>query len=217
MKGNLLGTILKILSTVLIVVNSVLSIGTAYIVFAPDDFPKPFYLVYAYDDGAQYPATVEGSNPSGGQTTGDSHGTTSTKTTSTSKTTPAPESPAAGSVTPGTGIMVPMGAQIINLAEPTGKRYVRVSVVLEFAPEVDLSKVSAEVKTEKLAEFNTAIETKKALINDIIITTISVKTYQQLYTSEGKEALRQEILTKVNEKLKGYHVIAVYFSEFVVD
>jgi hypothetical protein len=46
--------------------------------------------------------------------------------------TPAPE--AAHEIIPGEGIMLNMSTKIINLVDPTGRKYIRVTIVAEFAP-----------------------------------------------------------------------------------
>ena len=45
---KILGLVGKILLIMMVVTSSLLSLAMAYIVFAPDDLPKPFYLSYLY-------------------------------------------------------------------------------------------------------------------------------------------------------------------------
>jgi flagellar basal body-associated protein FliL len=54
------------------------------------------------------------------------------------------------------------------------------------------------------------------IINDIIITQISTKDFASIYTSEGKEQLRSELIHILDEKLDEYTVLNVYFTEFVM-
>jgi flagellar FliL protein len=49
-----------------------------------------------------------------------------------------------------------------------------------------------------------------------VITLLSTKTYEDLYTADGKEKLRLEILEILSEKLHGLKIISIYFTEFVV-
>jgi len=53
-------------------------------------------------------------------------------------------------------------------------------------------------------------------MDDTVITLLSTKTYEDLYTAEGKEKLRAEIMQILPEKLVDLHLIAIYFTEFVV-
>ena len=45
--GKILNVIVKILVIVVLGATAVLSLTMAYIMFAPDTFPKPFHLAYA--------------------------------------------------------------------------------------------------------------------------------------------------------------------------
>src|SRR6266540_2366875 len=107
--------VFKILAIILMAVTSILSLATAYIVFAPDNLPKPFQLVY------QYPTPSPTLTHAGGLL---------------GNKTPAAEAAAPTKVVkPGEGLMVNMSTKIINLSDPSGRKYIRVTVVLEFYPE----------------------------------------------------------------------------------
>jgi flagellar FliL protein len=127
----------------------------------------------------------------------------------------APSAPV--KIKPGQGLMVDTGTKIVNLVDPTGRRYLRVGIVLEFAPE-DLTfyTMEGEEKALFLEEFNSELNAKLPVINDIVITILSIQTYDSVYTAEGKEALRNKIMETINTQLPEYRVIFVYFTEFVV-
>ena len=44
----------------------------------------------------------------------------------------------------------------------------------------------------------------------------SSKTFESIYTTEGKDKLREEIRQLVNEKRPHLNVIAIYYAEVVV-
>jgi flagellar basal body-associated protein FliL len=191
--SSILNIVLRILATVVLLMVALLSIATAYIVLAPDTMPKPFYLQY-------YMPTVVPTSEA------------------TPTVTPSPTPLPIIDVKPGEGLMVNSGTKIVNLADPTGKKYIRVTVVLEFAPtNPNYLNMTAEEKTAYTTEFNTEVTAKMPLIDDTIITLLSTKTFDTLYTADGKENLRAEILERVNSRLEGSHVLAIYFTEFVVD
>ena len=199
---KIINLVLRILAIVVLVFVLAGMGLTAYIVFAPDTMPKPFYLT---DEAAATP-TAE-------------HGDATT--------------PAAGKITPtgrvieiqtleikpGEGIMVPVSTKIINLAEQGGKRYIRVSMTLEFAPgdAAAFLKMTGEAKTLFVEEFNTEINSKVPIIDDIIITLLSQKTFDDLYTALGKEELKKQIVEAINKQVPDVNVLAVYFTEFVVE
>jgi Flagellar basal body-associated protein FliL len=180
--------ILKILFRVVSVLASLIVVGvslaSAYIIFAPDNLPKPFYLQYLY------PTPIP---------TGDGM----TPIPVTPSPTPLPD------IKPGNGIMVNSGTKIINLADPTGRKYIRVTVVFEFAPtNGNYAQMTPEENAAYTTAFNAEVTAKMPLI--------STKTFDDLYTAQGKEAVRNEILDQVNQRLPEYHLISVYFTEFVV-
>jgi len=127
---------------------------------------------------------------------------------------------------PGSGVMVDTGTKIINLAEAGGNKYIRIDIVLEFAqpPEDTETEAAAGGEGEGEAAVVSAAETlsneitaRMPMINDTIITLLSSKTYQELYTAVGKEALRGELMQKLQAVLPEYQIIGVYFTEFVVE
>ncbi len=120
-------------------------------------------------------------------------------------------------IRPGEGLMFDTGSKIVNLIDPTGRKYLRLGIVLEFAP-TDLAyyTMPAEQKTVFEEEFSKEITLKQPIINDAIITLVSSKSFDSVYTAEGKEELRKEILEQINKQIPDQRVIYVYFTEFVV-
>jgi flagellar basal body-associated protein FliL len=202
---NILGLVTRVLVILLLVATTFLSLTMAYIMFAPDTFPKPFYLNYGYPNGGLVgtPVVV----PNG--TVVESHATPQANVEPTE---------VAVETKPGEGIMLDSGTKIINLTEVTGNKYIRVSITFEFAPaDEKYAEMKAEEKTAYLTEFTNELTAKLPVIDDVVITLLSTKTFDTLYTAAGKEDLRQELMLQVNERLPQYHVIAVYFTEFVVN
>jgi flagellar basal body-associated protein FliL len=197
--GQIINMVYKVLVSLALLVTAILTMVMSYIMFAPDELPKPFRLVY------QNPATSSGSLPvvafpSGGSAPA------------------ATQAPAA--VEPGQGLMVNMSSKIVNLADPSGRKYIKVTIALEFTPE------AVETKGKKSGEEGSATATPgpqlarifamMPMLDDLVITTLSTKTYEELYTADGKEALRKELLQKIDQRLPDLHILSVYFTEFVV-
>lgn len=186
---KILGIINRIAITFVLIVTVLLTLLVAYIIFAPDNLPKPFYLQYLYPTPA-----VAGAVPAG--------------------PTPVPTL----EVRPGEGIMIDTGSKIINLAEQDGHKYIRATVVIEFAPDnVTFPDMKEEEKAAYLTAFKTKIGEKTPLINDVIITTFSTKSFEMLYTAQGKEAIRQELLKLISSRMPEYRIISIYFTEFVIE
>lgn len=97
------------------------------------------------------------------------------------------------------GKVVPLETFIANLAQSKGRKIVKVNMELE----LDGDKVAEE------------IEKRKPQIRDIIIITLSSKTFEELSTREGKENLRVEIKDTINNFLTKGKIKNVFFTEFL--
>lgn len=90
---------------------------------------------------------------------------------------------------------------VVNLADTDSARYLKVKIELEIPSE--------EVAPE--------IEKRLPQISDQIIMLLSSKTYEEVSTVAGKQALKQAMLASINKGLKkDCQLLNVYFSEFVV-
>lgn len=194
-KKSILPKILQIFALVLMGIFSLTGLAAAYIIFAPDDLPKPFYLQYNYPTPVVIP---EG-------------------TSMMTEETATPE-PVAHDYLPGEGIMINTGTKIINLSDPVGRKYIRITIVIELAPnEEGFFEMPIEERTAYTAEFTSEVTSKLPVIEDAVITQISTKTFEELYTAQGKENLRLELSSLIMQRLPDYHVLSVYFTEFVVE
>lgn len=191
--------VLNVITQVILMITAILSLVTAYVVFAPDELPKPFRLVYDYETAFTTPeAHVATEAPAAAEET--TH-----------------EAVAAEEFKPGDGIMLNMSTKIINLLDPGGRKYIRVTVVVEFAPDnPEYESLPEEEKNAYLTEFNNKLNARLPIMDDTVITLLSTKTYEELYTAEGKEKLRLEIQEILAQKMPDLHIISIYFTEFVV-
>ncbi|MGP1562061.1 MAG: flagellar basal body-associated FliL family protein [Helicobacteraceae bacterium] len=98
------------------------------------------------------------------------------------------------------GPVVPLDHFIVNLADNSGRRYLKVKIQLELSGSGLMEEV----------------ENKTALIRDIIIRTLSSKTYEQVSTENGKIRLKDEIIGNINRKLIDGEVVNIFFTDFVV-
>ncbi|MCE1253012.1 MAG: flagellar basal body-associated FliL family protein [Anaerolineae bacterium] len=230
---GLLKTIAIVLAVIVFLATAITNLLMVYIIFAPDDAPKPFYLMYYLPgQSPQVPIAAIPTAEPAAENNQNAQNAHSGENTSEVSTTPGAEASAPiGDVMPGSGILIDSGSKIVNLADPGGRTFIRTSIVLEFAPNsteyFDTSEMASAggegstaaagtVKDAYVSNFKEELNTRLPVINDIIITVLSTKTYNQIYTSEGKEALRQEIMQAINSRLHEYKVIQVYFTDFVV-
>lgn len=98
------------------------------------------------------------------------------------------------------GTMFPIESFIVNLAGSEGKRFLKVTIDLELNKE----EAAEEVKT------------RLPQVKDSILVLLSSKTFEEVYTVQGKFKLRDEIISRTNSFLKTGKVKNIYFTEFVI-
>ena len=90
---------------------------------------------------------------------------------------------------------------IVNLLDPSGKRFLQVKITLE-------------VPDQKLEE---EIKKKEAIVKDTIISTLSGKTVEEVIVPEAKENLKKELLAKINERLGEEVISNIYITQYIVE
>ena len=101
---------------------------------------------------------------------------------------------------PDVGVMLTMDPFVVNLAGSKGKRFLKVTTTLELSsPEV-----------------NPEFEENLQKITDSILVLLSSKSFEDVYSVQGKFKLKDEITTRVNRFLVVGHVKDAYFTEFIV-
>ena len=98
------------------------------------------------------------------------------------------------------GPIYKLETMIVNLADQGGKRYLRITMELELN--------SPELTAE--------IDKRLPQLRDAVLMILPTKTYADIGTTQGKIALRDELMAKLNSFLKTGTVNTIYFSEFVV-
>jgi flagellar FliL protein len=100
----------------------------------------------------------------------------------------------------GIGPVFNLDSFIVNLSDQGGKRYLRITMGLELADAK-----AAEEMTKRLPQ-----------IRDSILMILPTRKVDDLQTSEGKNSLRTETISKLNELLGKDLVKKIYFTEFVI-
>ena len=89
---------------------------------------------------------------------------------------------------------------VVNLADPLGRRYLKLTVDVEMADQ----KAAEELRQA----------TPK--VRDAVILLLSSKTFADLSSVEGKIMLKNEIVERLNQVVAGSKVLRVYFTEMVI-
>lgn len=100
----------------------------------------------------------------------------------------------------GLGPLFKLDTFIVNLAGDSGTRYLKATMQFEIS--------SHELVRE--------LDGRTPQIRDLVLTLLSSKSYGDISTTGGKFALREEVVSRVNEILRTGEVRQVYFTEFVV-
>lgn len=98
------------------------------------------------------------------------------------------------------GVMYPLEPFTLNLLTEGGARYIKCTMQLEQSTEL----------------LQPELEKKMAIIRDVVIRTLTSKTFEEVSTSKGKERLKDELVSKINEILIDGFVKNIYFTDFVV-
>nr|BDT29627.1 flagellar basal body-associated FliL family protein [Bacteriovorax sp. HI3] len=100
------------------------------------------------------------------------------------------------------GLMYPIDPFTANLAQGDGpKRYIRISLVLKFTKDTKKEEVDA----------------RKPQISDAIISMLNAKKPEELLKREGKEYLKEEIKTAINNFLIDGHLEDIYYVGFQIN
>ena len=98
------------------------------------------------------------------------------------------------------GIIHEMDPFIVNLLGDRGKRYLK-------------AKLDLEVENEHV---NSELKKRTPQLRDAILLLLTSKTFEDVDKPEGKIQLRNELIARINQLLKGGTVRTLYFTEFVV-
>lgn len=89
---------------------------------------------------------------------------------------------------------------VVNLADPKGKRYLKVKIAIE------LETIEASEKAAK-------VEPK---LRDMVIMMLTSLGFEEVMTPEGKIRIRDELLERFNQIMRPDRIKNIYFTEFVV-
>lgn len=112
----------------------------------------------------------------------------------------APKEGGHGGATAGVASVYPLEPFIVNIYDGQELRYLKVKVEIEMA--------SPEVKTD--------LDARVAPIRDTILVLLSAKTLQDIQDAQGKNQLKEEILSSINKIIPPGKIAKVYFTDFVV-
>ncbi len=98
------------------------------------------------------------------------------------------------------GQLVPLPVFLVNLADPLGRRYLKLGLEVEVRdPEAQAALTKYEAK-----------------IKDTLLLLLSSKSYDSLSTMQDKMELKGEIVDRLNQIIGNGSVLRVYITEMVI-
>ena len=98
------------------------------------------------------------------------------------------------------GPLYNLDTMIVNLADRGGQRYLRLTMALELSDP----------------DAVTTVEGRLPQVRDAVLMILPTKTFEDISTTNGKVALRSEMMEKINSLMTKGRVNNIYFTEFVV-
>ena len=189
----------------------------AYTFLAPDTMPKPL-KVRIEPPSAEAAAEGEASHGAEEASAASGHGSEGAASEHAGEV-PIPPVTAGRvrAMEPGWGIMYELEPKVVNLAEPGGLRYLQASIVLEVLPLVgDYYELEGEERALADEEFHGKIDAFRPIIDDLVMSILSSKTFNDISTIEGKQALKEQLTAALNKALGYDGILNIYFTEFVI-
>jgi len=109
------------------------------------------------------------------------------------------EIPEAEDANEGPPVMMDIDNITVNLADTDQSRFLRIKIKLEVRNEEAQAKVSANM----------------VKINDLVLTVLASKKFSEIRTPQGKYALKEDLIYRMNRAVGGKPIKAIYFTDFV--
>ena len=97
------------------------------------------------------------------------------------------------------GNTIKMDPLVVNLNEPSGRHYLKTTVILEVGKKEWVEEVQKQIPS----------------IMDMMIMALSDKNLAELQTPQSKEEIRKELLAKAQKTPAGAMIKHIYFDEFL--
>jgi Flagellar basal body-associated protein len=99
------------------------------------------------------------------------------------------------------GKVVPMPPFTVNLADPLGRRLIKITLSLEVASEPVIEELKAQ----------------QPRVRDAVIMLLSSKTYADIATQDSKLVLKSELTSRLNQILGGQKIVQVFITDLIIN
>jgi flagellar basal body-associated protein FliL len=115
------------------------------------------------------------------------------------------------------GVMVVLEDKVVNLLKGGDYRYAKVGVTIEVRPEsADFYKLKGEARVVAEKELVKGYEAALPLMLDAVGQTVGSRTSTDLGTPEGRATLKEDVHKAMGGILGEEEVLAVYFTDLVM-
>ena len=115
------------------------------------------------------------------------------------------------------GVMVAMDERVVNLLKGGDYRYAKIGVTVELRPEkADFYALTGEARATAEKEADAQYDSAMPLMLDAVGRTVGAKTSTDLGTPDGREALKSELRAAIGAIVGDREVLAVYFTDLVM-
>lgn len=117
-----------------------------------------------------------------------------------------------------TGPIKNLGPFVVNLGTLGNQHYLRISLSLDFLVRDPQFVGKNHTDREKwLTEFKTELKNIEPVLKDVVVTTLSSRSPEELNGLPGKEELKAELTARFNQHFSEKAVVhQVYFTDFVI-
>jgi flagellar FliL protein len=115
------------------------------------------------------------------------------------------------------GMLYPTRERIVNLADTGILRYLKVTLVLEvFDPENPKGEAKGGEEKKGKEELPKDLRPKLPVMEDRITAILSARTATELMSADGKQRLKDDLRDGLNQVLQEDRILAVYFTDFII-
>lgn len=113
----------------------------------------------------------------------------------------------------------PLGDFVVNLADLSGSRFLKLSITAKLFSEdfEEYAILEGEEKHAYHMKVEEDLQNVMPAIKDVIITSLSRKTSEEVIGYENKIALKQELKESLDHVMHGnFQIFDIYFTDFIV-
>ena len=114
-------------------------------------------------------------------------------------------------------VMYPTKERVVNLTDRSTAKYLKVALTLEFIDTKLKDPPKGEAVKAQQDDFSKEMSGYSAVIDDVLVTTLSSKASTDLLKPDGKEQLKTDLIQNINHALHDEEkVVNVYFTSFII-